>query len=76
MNLFFASIRVVWASWRCAADELVHTIRHTNEVIEVFEACGGRRHLYSRLYKFGERARYCDTDRIIFVQKDGELPQI
>ena len=31
-------------------------------------------HLYAYLNKFGERALYCDTDSIIFVQKTDEPP--
>ena len=33
-------------------------------------------HLYSHLDKLGERALYCDTDSVIFVQKDGEPPLV
>ena len=39
------------------------SMRHTNEVIGAFVACGGRMHLYAYLDKFGECALYCDTDR-------------
>ena len=33
-------------------------------------------HLYAYLDRLGERALYCDTDSVIFVQKDGEPPLI
>jgi len=33
-------------------------------------------HLYSHLDKLGERALYCDTDCVIFVQKDGKPPLV
>ena len=33
-------------------------------------------HLYANLNKLGERALYCDTDRVIFVQKTDEPPRI
>jgi len=33
-------------------------------------------HLYAYLKKFGERALYRDTDRVIFVQKTDEPPLI
>ena len=33
-------------------------------------------HLYAHLDKLGERALFCDTDSVIFVQKDGEQPLV
>ena len=33
-------------------------------------------HLYEYLDKLGERARYCDTDSVVFVQKTDEPPLI
>ena len=33
-------------------------------------------HLYAYLDKLGERALYCDTDSVIFVQKADEPPLI
>ena len=33
-------------------------------------------HLYAYLDRLGERAVYCDTDSVIFVQKTGEPPLI
>jgi hypothetical protein len=33
-------------------------------------------HLYAYMDKFGERALYCDTDSVIFVQKTYETPLI
>lgn len=68
----FASDTVVWASWRYTAEEQVPSLHYTNEVGACI-ACGGRMHLYAYLDKLGERVLYCDTDSVIFVQKDGEL---
>jgi len=39
----------VWASWRYTAEDQVPNLRHTNEVIGAFVACGGLMHLYSYL---------------------------
>jgi hypothetical protein len=75
MNLMFASDSVVWASWRYTAEQ-APSVRHTNEVVAAYVACGGRMHLYAYLKKFGERALYRDTDRVIFVQKTDEPPLI
>ena len=33
-------------------------------------------HLYAFLDRLGERALYCDTESVIFVQKDAEPPLI
>jgi len=44
--------------------------------LQAYVACGGRIHLYSYLHKLGERALYCDTDSVIFVQKTDEPPLI
>lgn len=44
-------------------------MHHTNEVVGAFVASGG-------LDKLGKRAKYCDTDNVIFVHKDVEPPLI
>jgi hypothetical protein len=41
-NLLFASDSVLWAPWRYAAEEQVPSLRHTNEVVGSYVACGGR----------------------------------
>jgi len=74
--MVLASDSVVWASWRYTADEQVPSLRHTNEVIATFVACGGRMLSYAHPDKLGKRALYCNTDSVIFVQKDGEPPLI
>jgi hypothetical protein len=58
VSLLIACDNVVWASWRYTADEQVPSLRHTNEVITAYVACGGRMHLYAHLDKFGERVLY------------------
>ena len=45
---------------------------HTNEFVAAFIACRCRMHLYADLDKLGERVLNCDTDSVVFVQKDGE----
>ena len=75
-NLLFGRDSVVWASWRYTAEVLVPTLRHTNEFVGAYVAFGGRMHLYAYLDRLGERAVYCDTDSVIFVQKTGEPPLI
>ena len=67
-NLMFASDDVVWASWRFIEEEMIPNLRHTNEVIGAYVTAAARLHLYSYLDRLGERALYCDTDSVLFVQ--------
>jgi hypothetical protein len=68
LNLAFASDDVVWLSWKYAAEERVPSLRHTNEVIGAYVTAGARIHLYRYLDRLQERAIYCDTDSVIYVQ--------
>jgi hypothetical protein len=68
----FASDSDVWASWRYTAEEQVPSLLHTNEVVAAYVAGGVRLHLQAHLDKLGERALYCDTDSVIYVQKTDE----
>ena len=70
-NLMFASDDVVWASWRFN-EEMVSNLRHTNEVIGAYVTAAARLHLYSYLGRLRERAVYCDTDSVLFVQPRDE----
>jgi len=71
-NLAFASDDVVWISWKHAAEEHVTNLRHTNEVIGAYVTTGARIHLYRYLDRLGERAIYCDTDSVIYIQNEDE----
>jgi len=67
-NLVFASDDVVWLSWKHGAEEHVPSLRHTNEVIGAYFTAGARIHLYRFLDRLQERAIYCDTDSVIYIQ--------
>ena len=67
-NLMFASDYVVWASWRFIEEEMIPNLRHTNEVIGAYVTAAARLHLYSYLDRLGQRALYCHTDSVLFVQ--------
>ena len=67
---------VVWDSWLYTADEQVPRLRHTNLFDGEFVACCGRTQLYAYINRLGKRALFCDSDSIIFVQKDGEPPLV
>jgi len=58
----------VWISWQYSADERVPSLRHTNEVIGAYVTAGARIHLYGFLDTLQEKAIYCDTDSVIFIQ--------
>jgi hypothetical protein len=50
----------------------VPSLRHTNEVIGAYVTAGARIHLYRHLDILQEKALYCDTDYVIFIQpRDG-----
>jgi hypothetical protein len=71
-NMVFASDYVVWIAWRYADEELVPSLRHTNEVIGAYVTAGARIHLYSFLDRLQDKAIYTDTDSVIYVQPSDE----
>jgi len=50
----------------------VPNLTHTNEVIGAYVTAGARIHLYSFHDRLQEKAIYCDTDSVIFIQPSGE----
>jgi len=69
-NLAFASDDVVWISWKHAAEEHVPSLRH--EVIKAYVTAGAKIHLYRYLNRLQEKAIYCDTDSVIYIQPRDE----
>jgi len=67
-NLAFTNDDLVWISWKHSAEQHVPNLRHTNEVIDAYVTAGSRIHLYRYLDRLGERAIYCDTDSVIYIQ--------
>ena len=43
-------------------------LRHTNKVIGAYVTAGARIHLYRYLDRLCERAIFCDTDSVIYIQ--------
>jgi len=72
LNMMFASEDVVWISWQFSSEERVASLRHTNEVIGAFVTPGARIHLYSYLDRLQDKAIYCDTDSVLYIQPAGE----
>jgi trehalose-6-phosphate synthase len=72
INLVFANDEVVWVSWKFTVEERVPSLRHRNEVFGAYVTAGARIHLYQHLDRLQEKALYCDTDSVIFIQpRDG-----
>jgi len=71
-NVLFASDDVVWISWQYSADERVHSLRHSKEVVGAYVTAGARIHLYGFLDKLQEKAIYTDTDSVIFIEPGQE----
>jgi hypothetical protein len=67
-TLLFAGDEVVWVSWRHAEETYVPSLRHTNEVRASFVTAGARLHVYGYLDNLKDRAFYCDTDSVIYIQ--------
>ena len=74
-TLLFASDDVVWLTWRFIEEEKIPSLRHTNEVIGAYVTTAARLKLYSYLDRLQEKAIYCDTDSVFYIQgRDG--PQL
>jgi len=72
LNMMFASEDVVCISWQFSSEERVASLRHTNGVIGAFVTAGARIHLYSYLDRLQDKAIYCDTDSVLYIQPAGE----
>jgi len=57
------------------AEKRVSSLRHTNDVIGAYVTAGPRIYLYRRLDQLHEKAIYCDTDSVNFIQPRDE-PQL
>jgi hypothetical protein len=73
INLVFANDEVVLVSWKFTAEERVPSLLHTNEVIGAYVTAGAGIHLYQHLDRLQEKALYCDTDSVIFIQPKNGL---
>jgi hypothetical protein len=71
-NLMFDSDDVVSASRRFIAEEKIPSLRHTNEDLGAYVTSSARVHLYSYLDRLQEKAFYCDTDSVFYIQREDE----
>jgi hypothetical protein len=73
MNLIFASDQVLWISWRSEEDmEQVPNLRHSKDIVGFFVTAGGRMHLYRYFERLQDKALYCNTDSVIYIQPRNE----
>jgi hypothetical protein len=70
-NLHFVGDEVVWVTWKCAEEENMPVLRHTDEVIGAYVTTGGRLKLYSYLNTLKDMAIYCDTDSVFYILEVG-----
>jgi hypothetical protein len=75
-SMLFANDNVVWIAWRYADANSVTNLPHTNDVICSFVTAGARIHLYGYLDRLGDRALYCDTDSVTYVQPKDKQPLV
>ena len=75
-NLLFADDEVVWVTWKYAEEENMPVLRHTNEVIGAYVTMRARLKFYTYLDSLKEKAIYCDTDSVIYIQKCGQPPAV
>jgi len=68
INLVFPNNEAVCVSWKFTAEARVPILRHTNDFIGAYVTAGARIHLYLHLDRLQEKAIYCDTDSVIFIQ--------
>jgi len=71
-SLVFGSDDLVLESWRFVAEEEIPSSRNKIEIIGAYVTVGVRQHLYSYLDRLQERAIYCDTDSVMYVQPTEE----
>ena len=76
-NLLFAGDKVVCVMWRYVEEEEnMPVLRHTNEVIGAYVTTGARLKLYTYIEASKEKAIYCYTDSVIYIQKCRQPPTV
>ena len=65
----------VWVSWKYSENN-VAAGKNVNVAIAAYVTTQARLKLYEYLSVLGESVLYCDTDSVIFVQKNNDAPRI
>jgi len=68
LSLIFVSDHAVWISWQHADQRHAPPLKRINDVLASYVTAGARIHLYSYLNRLEEKALYCDTDSVVYVE--------
>jgi len=62
---------VAWVSWKYSEDNIA-VGKNVNVAVAAYVTNKARLKLYEYLSKLWESVLYCDTDSVIFIQKDND----
>jgi len=68
-NLIFPNDEVAWVSWKNSEDDIA-VGKNINVAVGAYGTTQARLKLHKYLSKLGVSVLYCDTDTVIFIQKD------
>jgi len=74
-NLILPKDDVAWASWKYSEDNIA-VVKNVNVAVAAYVTTQTRLKQYDYLSKLGESVLYCDTDSVIFIQKDNDPPKV
>jgi hypothetical protein len=74
-NLIFPNDDVAWVLWKCF-EENVAAGKNVNVAVAAYVTTQALLKLYEYLSKLGESDLYCDTDSVVYVQKDNDPPKV
>ena len=66
---------MAWVSWKYSEDN-VAAGKNVNVAVAAYVTTQARLKLYDYLNKLGQSVLYCDTDSVIFFQKDNDSPKV
>jgi hypothetical protein len=75
-SMLLTNDKVVWIEWRYAKADSVPNLPHNNDVVGSFVTASARIHLYGYFDRLGDRALYCVTDSVIYVQSKDRQPLV
>jgi hypothetical protein len=71
-SLLFVKDQAAWISWLHSDERHAPSLKHANDVIASYVTAGARMHLYKYLDRLQDKALYCDTDSVIYIQPRDE----
>ena len=73
-NLIFPNDDMAWVSWKYYEDNIA-VGNNVNVAVVAYVTTQARLKLYECLSKLEYSVLYCDTDSVIFIQKDNDPPK-